>query len=40
MQKYVTTSPDLADVEIVGVRSSRHARGSYHKVETARNPAA
>ena len=40
MQKYVTTSPDLADVEILGVRSSPRARGYYRKVETARKPTA
>jgi hypothetical protein len=40
MQKYVTTSPDLGDVEILGVRSSRRARGYCHKVETARKPTA
>jgi len=36
LQKYVTTSPDLEDVEIVEVRGGGHARRSYYKVETAR----
>ncbi len=36
LQKYVTTSPDLRDVEIVGVRGSGRQRGNYFKVETAR----
>jgi hypothetical protein len=35
-QKYVTTSPDLRDVEIVGVRGGGRPRGNYYKVETAR----
>ena len=36
LQKYVTTSPDLRDVEIVAVRGSGHPRRSYYKVETTR----
>jgi hypothetical protein len=36
VQKHVTTSPDLRDVEIVGVHGSERRRGSYYKVETAR----
>lgn len=40
LQKYVTTSPDLEDVEITGVRSERRARAYYHKVETARKATA
>ena len=36
LQKHVTTSPDLRDVEIVGVRGSGRQRGHYFKVETAR----
>ena len=35
VQKYVTTSPDLNDVEIIGVHSGGR-RGRVYKVETAR----
>jgi len=34
VQRYVTTSPDLADMEIVGVRQGEHGVARYHKVET------
>jgi len=33
-QRYITTSPDLADIEIVGVRQGEHGAARYHKVET------
>jgi hypothetical protein len=33
-QRYITTSPDLADMEIVGVRQGEHGAARYHKVET------
>jgi len=33
-QRYITTSPDLADMEIVGVRQGKHGAARYHKVET------
>ena len=36
VQKHVTTSPDLAETEIVGVESRR--RGVVHKVKTRRSP--
>jgi len=36
LQKYVTTSPDLSDTEIVGVRASARRHGGVYKVETAR----
>ncbi len=35
VQKHVTTSPDLARVEIRRVRKGDKGLGSYHKVETA-----
>jgi hypothetical protein len=35
-QKHITTSPDLGDVEIVGVRGSKRPRGTFYKIETAR----
>ena len=34
VQRYVTTSPDLADMEIVGIRRGEHGAARYHKVET------
>jgi len=34
VQRHVTTSPDLADMEIVGVRCGGHGPTRYHKVET------
>ena len=36
LQKYVTTTPDLGDVRIVGVHASERTRGNFYKVETAR----
>ena len=33
-QRYITTSPDLADMEIVGIRQGEHGAARYHKVET------
>ncbi len=41
VQKHVTTSPNLADTEIVGVREGRRGPARFHKVETAqRSPEA
>ena len=34
VQRHITTSPDLSDVEIVGIRSGSHGAARYHKVET------
>jgi hypothetical protein len=36
VQRHVTTSPDLADMEIVGIRQGEHGAVRYHKVETRR----
>jgi hypothetical protein len=36
VQRHVTTSPDLADMEIVGIRQGEHGAARYHKVETRR----
>jgi hypothetical protein len=33
-QRHITTSSDLADMEIVGVRQGGHRVARYHKVET------
>jgi hypothetical protein len=38
LQRYVTTSPDLADTEIVGVRASGRGGARVHKVQTRRAP--
>jgi hypothetical protein len=35
-QRHITTSPDLADMEIVGVRQGGHGVARHHKVETRR----
>ena len=40
VQKYLTTSPDLADTEIVGVRAGGRGGARFHKVQTARRGAA
>jgi len=34
VQRHITTSPDLADMEIVGIRQGEHGAARYHKVET------
>jgi hypothetical protein len=34
VQRYITTSPDLADMEIVGICQGEHGPARYHKVET------
>jgi len=34
VQRHITTSPDLADTEIVGIRQGGHGVARYHKVET------
>jgi hypothetical protein len=34
VQRYITTSPELADTEIVGIRRGEHGVARYHKVET------
>jgi hypothetical protein len=39
VQKYLTTSPDLADTEIVGIRIGGRGAGRLHKVVTARGGA-
>ena len=36
VQKHVTTSPDLSDTELVGVRQGGRGPGRFHKVETVR----
>jgi hypothetical protein len=36
VQKYLTTSPDLADVEIVGIREGGRGGTRFHKVLTRR----
>jgi len=35
VQRHITTSPELADMEIVGIRQGRHGAARYHKVETS-----
>lgn len=40
VQKYLTTSPDLADTEIVGIKNGGRGGGTYHKVQTHRSVAA
>ena len=36
LQQHVTTSPDMSETRIVGVRSGGRGRGRYLKLETAR----
>ena len=36
VQKYLTTSPDLADTEIVAIKNSGRGGGTFHKVQTRR----
>jgi hypothetical protein len=41
LQQYITTSPDLADTEIVGVKAGGRGGARFHKVQTRREaPAA
>ena len=40
VQKHLTTSPDLADTEIVAIKSGLRGSAKFHKVQTARRPAA
>lgn len=40
VQRYLTTSPDLADIEIVGIKSGGRGSVKFHKVHTARRPVA
>jgi hypothetical protein len=35
LQKHITTDPDLADVEILGVHRGGYGPGYYHKVDTS-----
>jgi hypothetical protein len=35
-QKYLTTSPDLSDTELIAVRQGGRGPGRFHKVETVR----
>lgn len=39
VQRYLTTSPDLADTEIVGIKAGGRGGAKFHKVLTARRPA-
>ena len=39
VQKYLTTSPDLADTEIVGIKQGGRGGAKFHKVQTRRAPA-
>jgi hypothetical protein len=36
VQRYLTTSPDLADTEIVGIKASARGGARFHKVQTSR----
>jgi hypothetical protein len=36
VQKYITTSPDLADTEIVEIKQGGNGPGRFHKVITRR----
>jgi len=40
VQRYLTTSPDLSDTEIVGIKVGGRGGARFHKVQTARRPAA
>ena len=40
VQKHLTTSPDLADTEIVGIKIGGRGGARFHKVQTARRSAA
>jgi len=37
VQKHVTTSPDLSDTEVVGIRQGGRGPGRFHRVETQRS---
>jgi hypothetical protein len=39
VQKYLTTSPDLADTQITGIRQGGRGAGRFYKVETVRGDA-
>lgn len=39
VQKHLTTSPDLSDTEIVGIRQGGRGGARFHKVLTRRSPA-
>lgn len=39
VQRFLTTSPDLADTEIVGIRQGGRGAARFHKVLTRRSPA-
>ncbi len=36
VQRYLTTSPDLSDTEIVGIKSGGRGGARFHKVQTSR----
>ena len=38
VQRYLTTSPDLEDTEIIGIKVSGRGGARFHKVVTARRP--
>jgi hypothetical protein len=40
VQRYLTTSPDLADTEIVGIKVGGRGGARFHKVQTVRRSAA
>jgi hypothetical protein len=40
VQRYLTTSPDLADTEIVGIKVGGRGAARFHKVQTVRRGAA
>jgi len=40
VQRYLTTSPDMADTEIVGIKQGGRGGARFHKVQTTRRPAA
>lgn len=40
VQRYLTTSPDLSDTEIVGIKASNRGGARFHKVQTARGRSA
>jgi hypothetical protein len=39
VQRYLTTSPDLSDTEIVGIRTGGRGGARFHKVQTTRRAA-
>jgi hypothetical protein len=38
VQQYLTTSPDLSDTEIVGIKAGGRGGARFHKVQTTRRP--